>query len=232
MTRGLRRSLRREDGVDSTGDGGRAHESASADQVDQFEAHDDVERKTRLGLLAFLQFILVVTVTLIATSPTHHGAVALAASGMLAASSVFRYRRLASSLLWDAGAVALISIIGWGLGGRLDHFLGIVFIHMLLCTLDVSRLRVALNAALHLTGYYAIVLVIEGTAGLTDVATLTNMAGFFFVAGLMHALATLFAEQARLKAEVSHRAFHDTLTGLPNRDLLADRLEGQVLSAL
>ncbi len=37
-------------------------------------------------------------------------------------------------------------------------------------------------------------------------------------------VATDVSERRRLEKELEHRAFHDSLTGLPNRDLLADRL--------
>ena len=37
-------------------------------------------------------------------------------------------------------------------------------------------------------------------------------------------VATDITERRRLEKELEHRAFHDGLTGLPNRDLLADRL--------
>ena len=37
-------------------------------------------------------------------------------------------------------------------------------------------------------------------------------------------VATDISERRRLERELEHRAFHDSLTGLPNRDLLADRL--------
>jgi diguanylate cyclase (GGDEF)-like protein/PAS domain S-box-containing protein len=39
------------------------------------------------------------------------------------------------------------------------------------------------------------------------------------------------SDRKRLEAQLSHQAFHDTLTGLPNRALLTDRLEGACANA-
>ena len=53
--------------------------------------------------------------------------------------------------------------------------------------------------------------------------TLTNLADDPHVAGVVANLHDV-TERARLQEELAHQAFHDALTGLPNRALLHDRV--------
>lgn len=88
-----------------------------------------------------------------------------------------------------------------------------------------SLVAPAVLVVLVLTGHFDDLLVVSLAA-----ATLFVLVTFR-MSGLLHDLQRSLVQRGELEAELEHRALHDELTGLPNRALILDRVEHEIVRA-